>query len=192
MQEIKTHHGSIHTSETFMHGFRFWHHQDLSTHFISPVLSHLPSFSTSFAAPCIRWQVYFHLLLLLPSMFSVIWFKYIGQAAEKEAQFSFIPIIYARTHTRSVCLWYILEATLVSHVLSSFLEIYKTCFSSFEIFSIQQEEVLSVLHLNQDFSMRTTKEEEENLNFARAKKQRRRRRRRVKMSSPTSYVLRAP
>jgi hypothetical protein len=45
----------------------------------------------------------------------------------------FIPIIYARTHTRYVCFmkYFLEKATLVSHVLSSSFEIYKTCFSSF-------------------------------------------------------------
>lgn len=40
-EEKRAHHGSIRTSETFMHGFRFWHHQDISTHISSLCRAHL-------------------------------------------------------------------------------------------------------------------------------------------------------
>lgn len=59
--------------------------------------------------PRIRWQVYFLLLLLLPWLpfrlrcFSVIWFKYIGQA-EKERNGSPLSALSMHGHTRACML----------------------------------------------------------------------------------------
>jgi hypothetical protein len=73
-QEIKTHHGSIHTSETFMHGFRFWHHEDISTHISLLPCSSLLRISLHLFAPLALDDKYIFPSFPspLPSMFSVI------------------------------------------------------------------------------------------------------------------------
>lgn len=116
--EEKSHHGSIHTSGTFMHGFRFWHHEDRSTHISLLPCSSSFSFLLLFivyGCPRIRWQGYFlHFSALDRPSFDLN----ILDGAEEER---FLYPHYLCTDTQSVCMLMIyFMATLVpSHVLSS-------------------------------------------------------------------------
>jgi hypothetical protein len=135
-QEIKTHHGSIHTSETFMHGFRFWQHEDISTHISLLPCSSFFFFSFEFLfiffAPLALDDKYIFIFPFSFDVFPSFDLNILDKRRRRKTIF-FIPIIYARTHTRYVCFmkYFLEKATLVSHVLSSSFEIYKTCFSSF-------------------------------------------------------------
>lgn len=78
-----------------------------------------------YCGPRIRWQVYFHLLCCL-RCFPSFDLNILDKRRRRKNNFLYPHYLCTDTHAFCMLMIYFI-ATLVSHVLSSSLEIYKTC-----------------------------------------------------------------
>lgn len=144
---FNTHIRNIHAWFSLLASWRY-----IYAHLTSPVLIFLSfRISLHLFAPLALDDKYIF-IFPLPPMFSVIWFKYIGQAAKKEDNFLYPHYLCTDTHALCMLMIYFEKTTLVSHVLSSSFKnlqnmLFRLSPDTHFFFVLDEEEVLSDFHL---------------------------------------------
>lgn len=129
---LNTHIRNIHAWLSLLASWRY-----IYTHFISPVLIVFRiSLHLFFFSPLALDDKNIFIFLGCLRRFPSFDLNILDKRRKRKNNFPLSPLSM-HGHTRVLYAYDIFwKATLVSHVLSSTLEIHKTCFSSFEIFSI--------------------------------------------------------